>query len=51
MSDWTKGTWTQATPEQMLNRLKLDLDVTPKWRLFKRMELKRRHAYWKGVKL
>ena len=44
------GTWVKATPQQMVNRLKLDLSITPKWRVFKRMQINRSIEYWTQVK-
>lgn len=40
------STWKRATPDQMVNLLKLDLSITPKWRFLKRMSLKRSIEFW-----
>ena len=42
------GTWKKVTPQQMVNRLKLDLSITPKWRVFRRLQIKRNIEFWKG---
>lgn len=42
----TSYTWKRATPKQMVNQLKLELSITPKWRLLKRMTLRRNLEFW-----
>jgi hypothetical protein len=40
-------TLLKATPAQMVNRLKLELSTTPRWRVFKRIQIKRMIKFWK----
>lgn len=44
---WTKITWKQIAPAQRVNQLKLELDITPKWRFLRRMMLKRNIEFWR----
>jgi hypothetical protein len=38
--------WKQITPDEMAFWLNAELDITPRWRVLKRMQLKRNIKFW-----
>ena len=41
--------WKQVSSEDMINMFKLDLINTPKWRVFKRRQIRQAIDYWTEV--